>query len=157
MISGQNGSKIKKLIPILIPLFSFLLGSGVVWNWMNLKIEKERNLFQKEQIEMQKEKNSFEKLLQLASLNEKLTERFFLYAKLNEEYIFLLREYDIYDQTDQLKADNLKHKIKVNQSRSSVLLEEMIKLENDIATLENRTPRNLGSKLPILPPLLKLK
>jgi len=157
MFSEQNVSKIKKLILILVPLFSFLLGSGIIWNWMNLKIEKERTLFQKQQIEMQKEKNFFEKLRQLASLNEKLTERFFLYAKLNEEYIILLREYDIYDQTDQIEAGGLEHKIKVNRSQSSILLEEIIKLENDIATLENRTPRDLGSKVPLLPPLIKLE
>jgi len=101
--------------------------------------------------------NSFDKLRQLASLNEKLTERFFLYAKLNENYITLLREYDIYDQTNQTIAGDLEHKIKVNRSQSSVLLEEIIKLENEIAKLENRKPRDLGSKVPILPPLIKFR
>lgn len=150
-------NSIKKFIPFLVPLLTFFLGSGVVWNWMDLKIEKERNLFQKRQIEMQNEVNSFEKLRQLASLNEKLTERFFVYAKLNENYISLLREYDKYDQTDQIRAGDLEHKIKVNRSQSSVLLEEIIKLENEIAKLENRNPRDLGSKVPLLPPLIKLR
>jgi len=146
--------KIKASMPIIASLLSFFLGSGIVWNWMNLKLESERNEFETQKILMQEKRDSLEELNQRSVLNGRLTDRFFRFSKLTEDYITLLREYDKYDQTNKVKAGDLRQKMKANRSQSFVLLWEIEKLEHDIAKIENREPRDLDSEVPLLPPAL---
>lgn len=152
-MSSENDTpkKASKILLVIVPILSFFLGSGVIWNYMNYNIEKERIL-------LQQKKDAFDNLSKLSDLNTKLVDRFSELLKLHSEYLVLLREYEKFDQKEKNtnKATDSYHKIKANQSRQKMLWEEITGLEKAIAKIEGRDPRDLRYRVPALQPLLKI-
>jgi len=124
-----------KLIPVISFLLGSLLGSGVIW--------------QVQQARMANRSHELAITLGIAELREKITDLSFKIIQLSDEYIMTRDAHDRNPtNASYAKAGELKYKL-------DLLKDDYWILEQKLANMENRTPRELQIDFtPLRPPIL---